>query len=203
VAKRKRKDTGLWIPIDILQCPDLTGDEKLLYGYFHSFQHRGCWQTNEYIAKQMQVPIRTLGYWMRNLKLGGFIVTQGSTSNRKIFSNKYAYCCKPAMATHSKSAMVAHCQSDCQKLPERPAKNASQVLNTTILTTSKNGPTNTYTNTIRKKTKKELLKEAGRRETIRIRTEQLGRKMGTFGGGRLSDAERERRRQEQKAALLA
>ena len=82
VAKehKKSRNLGLWIPQGIVNMRMLTGDEKLLYAYVYSFGERGCWQTDEQIAKALGRSDRTIRRYLANCKKAGLFKVSGARS---------------------------------------------------------------------------------------------------------------------------
>lgn len=79
---------GVIIPIKLLDNPDLTPGEKIVYAYIASYR-KACFDSNDKIAERTGVPERTVRRALSNLTKYGFIYIEfinGSTSKRRIYA---------------------------------------------------------------------------------------------------------------------
>jgi len=66
----KREITGIWIPIEIWEHKELVPLEKILYAEICSLggEKNGCYASNEYFAKHLQVTERRIQQMIQHLK---------------------------------------------------------------------------------------------------------------------------------------
>jgi len=186
--------------------PMLTGDEKMFYAYVYSFGERGCWQTDEQIGKALGRSERTIQRYQANCNKAGLLKVIGKKSKyRRIWAKDHP----KYKAMRKKKANLLR-----QKRQSR-ATDTSELLRQNCPTTNKD----TNKATIKERggspspaeqahapLKDKQLEAYRRKEETIASIEQLTR---NFGRGprrktpELTAAERERRRQEQKRALLA
>jgi len=70
VKKQREKDHGLWIPNKILNIPrnDIKELGKMVFAHIYSFGKKGCWQSNNTIAKMFQVSDRAITKVISDMK---------------------------------------------------------------------------------------------------------------------------------------
>lgn len=95
---------GVIIPIKLLDNPDLTSGEKIVYAYIASYR-KACFDTNERIAQKTGTPERTVQRAIANLTKLGFIAVEFANNNsakRRIYAvmdepKKLAYLAKKGL----------------------------------------------------------------------------------------------------------
>ena len=89
-AQKKSRQLGVWIPRKIQKSNALSDGEKLLFAYFWSFKGRGCWQTDEQLAKEFGRCPRTMGGRIANLDKAGLLYMTGRQSQyRRIWAKDH------------------------------------------------------------------------------------------------------------------
>ncbi len=78
----KKKSEGLWIPSDILHIPSSILDPlgKIIFAHIYSFGKKGCFQSNETIAKLFAVSIRPISDRIANMKEGNLVYVMSPKS---------------------------------------------------------------------------------------------------------------------------
>lgn len=205
---KKSRKIGLWIPQRILKMSFLSGDEKIFYAYVYSFGERGCWQTDEQIGKALGRSVRSVQRYHRNCRKAGlFKVIAKKSRYRRIWAKD-----------HPKyKAMRMKQAKQLRQIRQSRATDASELLRQNCPTTI------TYTNktTIKERGgspspaeqahaplngKQQQLEAHRMKEETIASIEQLTRNFGRDGRRRtpeLTAVEHDRRRKEQKRALLA
>jgi hypothetical protein len=67
VTKKEKKERYLKIPYHILNIGGLGLSEKVLLAHIFSFGKKGCWQSNETLAKNFFTTTRTIQRWLRRI----------------------------------------------------------------------------------------------------------------------------------------
>ncbi len=62
------KENHLRIPNHILNLPGLTEGQMMLLAHIYSFGRKGCWESNETLAKSFRRSPRTISLWIGRLK---------------------------------------------------------------------------------------------------------------------------------------
>lgn len=206
--KKKFRNLGLWIPQKILKMSFLSGDDKIYYAYVYSFGERGCWATDQQIGKALGRSDRSIQRYQANCNKAGLLKVIGKKSKyRRIWAKdnpKYI-------------AMRKIRAKELRQNRQSRATDPSELLR-------QNRPTtNTYTNTTTIKErggspspaeqahaplngKQQQLEAYRTKEETIVSIEQLTRNFGRGVRRRtpeLTAAECDRRRQEQRRALLA
>lgn len=78
---------GIWIPREIWLNPELSAQEKCLWAEIHSLFNRergGCYASNEYLMKFMNVKERMLQFMISNLKAHGLLVQVSFNGRERI-----------------------------------------------------------------------------------------------------------------------
>ena len=65
---RFKHETGIFVPYHILNIEGLGGYEKLLLAHIYSFGKKGCWQSNETLAKMYNTSPGTISRWISKIK---------------------------------------------------------------------------------------------------------------------------------------
>lgn len=75
---------GVIIPIKLLDNPDLTVGEKMVYAYVASYR-KACFDTNDRIAERLGISKRTVQRALKNMTRLGFLVIEniGEDSNKR------------------------------------------------------------------------------------------------------------------------
>lgn len=71
--------TGLWIPAEIVLNKEVGWIEKCIYSYIHSLSkaEKGCFASNEYLAKVFSISASSISKYISNLKKVGLIKESG------------------------------------------------------------------------------------------------------------------------------
>ena len=210
VAKEQKKSRklGLWIPQRILKMPFLSGDDKLFYAHVYSFGERGSWQTDEQIGKALGRCERTIQRYQANCKKAGlFKVIAKKSKYRRIWAKDHPK--YKAMRKKQAVLLRQNRQSRATEVSELLRQSCPTTNKDTNKTTIKGrggSPSPAEQAHSPLKDKQQQLEAYRKKEETIVSIEQLTRNFGR-GGRRqtqeLTAAERDRRRQEQKRALLA
>jgi hypothetical protein len=71
--KTKKPPNYKLIPYEVWNMPDLDWAEKALLAHIWSFGRKGCFQSNETLAKVMFSTPRTVSRWITKLKRGKYV----------------------------------------------------------------------------------------------------------------------------------
>lgn len=69
----KRKFTGIWIPAEIWEDPNIPGLAKMLYAEISSFGGAGCWKKSDELREPLGVSAETFQKLCRQLREAGYI----------------------------------------------------------------------------------------------------------------------------------
>jgi len=100
-----------YIPATILHDPDLSARVKLLAGRIQNLtQQRGyCYASNEYLASDLCVSIRTIQRWMRKLRNSPHFLFE--TERVQTGTQRHIYPVNPSVLPHDKSGTPPHDRS--------------------------------------------------------------------------------------------
>ncbi len=66
---------GLWIPGAVLSRPDLSLEEKCLYGLLEVLDGgKGCWASNDWLASRLSVSERAIQRYLSRLEEAGLVI---------------------------------------------------------------------------------------------------------------------------------
>ena len=216
--KSKKKVEGLWMRNQILNIRELNSSEKILLAHFDSFGEKGCYQSNDTLAKLFMTKPRTIRGRIAKIKTGGFVYVKNPKGYYRTIWVKSNPEVMAAVKLWYRGKQIDKPKEGGQKLPTKAAKTGHPSRQKDVFRHGKNLPT-TYTDTCTE-TKKETMATptplpAGgqapalledRQNECVSQVEQLKKSFGS-GRGRwtpeLTAAELEQRRQAQKRALLA
>ena len=201
---KKSRNLGLWIPQGIVNMRMLTGDEKLLYAYVYSFGERGCWQTDEQIAKALGRSDRTIRRYLANCKKAGLFKVSGARSKyRRMWAEA-----NPKFKLAQRLWAEEHGQN-CPSRRTNPSflhgqncPDTKTITNKTTIKERGGSPSPAEQAHAPLKDKQQQLEAYRTKEEAIASIRQLNRSFGR-GVRRQTPAECEKRRQEQKRALLA
>jgi hypothetical protein len=227
--KQSKKSNGLWIPYPILNIPkDKLGfGEKVLLAHIYSFGQKGCWQGNETLGKMFFVTERTISTWVAKIKQAGCILWVHPKGRYRTIWAKSHPDVIAANALHymgeeiSKEAVVTGHAAEILQRRNLPGYSEEICVPTTKndcnqvrrnfphTNNTSNKDTNTNTHAVDLPLPaggqaSQLLKD--RKAGVMAQVEQQTKSFGLGARRRtpeLTPAERERRRQAQKRALLA
>ena len=85
----QREFTGIWIPAVIINDPELTPTDLIVYAQIASFNC--CTASNQYLAELAHVSVRSVQYTIKRLEAEGYIRIEDTRSKagmvkRKIFA---------------------------------------------------------------------------------------------------------------------
>lgn len=186
--KKPLKEHYLKMPYHILNLPALELSEKVLLAHIYSFGEKGCWQSNETLAKMFMTSQRTISRYIAKLK--PFIyVKKPKGYFRTIWAKSYY----DKSGEHQRQNQHSDCDKKCFRLRQK-------CLTTNINTIKENYKDITATPPpLPSKGAPALLQER-RRETLEM-VEQFKRTFGKKKFQPLSEEEFERRKQAQIKAL--
>jgi len=219
-TSEKPKENYLKVPNHILNLRGIGGDAKLLLAHIYSFGEKGCWQSNETLAKIFMTTASTVSRWVTKISKylyikcpKGYYRTMWSKSHPEV---------QAAVRLHYRGREIPKPAESC---PLDLSKNAESVTQKCVSDLSKSAirltqkcattNNNTIKETIIDTTAPPAPLPAGgqapavladRKAEVMTDVEQLKEK---FGAGRrrrtpeLAPAELEQRRQAQLKALLA
>lgn len=214
-TKQKKRASGLWIRNEILNIRILDDSGKMLLAHFDSFGAKGCYQANDTLAEIFMTKPRTIRRRIAKINKAGLIYIKSPKGYYRTIWVKSNPEVVEAVKLWYRGKEIA--KPDGQNWSTNMAKSSQPSRPKSVSRHGQNCPT-TNKETV-KETKKEtsatptplpaggqapaLLKD--RKVVTTDHIEQLRKSLG-LGARRnkpeLSDAERERRRQEQKRALL-
>ena len=216
------------MPNHILNIEGLGKGPKMLLAHIFSFGRKGCWQSNETLGKMFFCAPRTISMWIAKLKKGSYILwlhpkgyyrtlwakshpdvkgsdklsyRDGEISKRKIISGQ-------TDSVPLRNKLPSECADNCAVSAQKPVIPLRKKLLHTNNTIKKDKTKdNTATPTpLPAGGQTPALLEDRKAETVAY-IEQQKKSFGLSARRRntpeLTAAERERRRQEQKRALLA
>jgi hypothetical protein len=150
--KKKIEEYYLMLPYHILNLRGLSIGEKVLLSHIYSFGDKGCWQSNETIARIYMICRRTVSIWLANLvklelvqvkSAKGYYRTIWAKSHPKVKDAarlwyKSEQIGNPITQTSAKSSpeVGKNLHSQCAKSRIRPRKNLRTTNNTTITETN-------------------------------------------------------------------
>jgi len=186
----------------------LSGDEKIYYAYVYSFGERGCWQTDEQIRKALGRSERTLQRYQTACKKAGLLKIIGEKSKYRRMWAKDHPKYKAAQKIQAQQLRQT-CQSRATNLSELLRQNCPTTIKDTKKETNKQrggSPSPAEGQAHAPLSKDEQLEAHRAKEEAVASIERLKKGFG-WGPRRrtleLPPDERERRRQEQRRALLA
>ena len=85
----QREFTGIWVPAVIINDPELTPTDLIVYAQIASFNC--CTASNQYLAELAHVSVRSVQYTIKRLEAKGYIRIEDTRSKagmvkRKIFA---------------------------------------------------------------------------------------------------------------------
>jgi hypothetical protein len=157
--KKKIEEYYLMLPYHILNLRGLSLSEKVLLSHIYSFGDKGCWQSNETIARIYMICRRTVSIWLANLvklelvqvkSAKGYYRTMWAKSHPKVKDAarlwyKSEQIDNPITQTNAKSSQPSaksspevgkNLHSQCAKSRIRLRKNLRTTNNTTITETN-------------------------------------------------------------------
>jgi hypothetical protein len=216
--KPKKKVEGLWMRNQILNIWELNDSEKILLAHFDSFGDKGCYQSNETLAKLFMTTPRTIRKRIAKIRAGDFIYIKSPKGYYRTIWVKTNPEVMAAVKLWYREKQIDKPREGGRKLPTKVEKSCLPSRKKDVFRRGKNLPT---TNTeIYTETKKETMATplplpAGgeapalledRKAGVLSEVEQLKRNFGNNVGRRkpgLTEAEFEQRKQAQLKALEA
>ena len=94
---------GVWIPVEVWLCPELSAADKALYAEISSLDgDEGCFASNDYLAEFLGLTIRSVQRSIVKLKEHGFICAKSFNGRTRVLRISHASC----HGRHDKNVMA-------------------------------------------------------------------------------------------------
>ena len=84
-GKKTTAELYLKVPYHILHIAGLGLCEKVLLAHIYSFGDKGCWQSNDQLAKTFMVSPRTIKRWLAAIRRSGLIQVKSAKGYHRTF----------------------------------------------------------------------------------------------------------------------
>jgi len=89
---QERKFTGVWIPREVWEAQDIPPLAKFLLAEIHALQGtEGCFASNEYFMKMLQIGKRCIQKYLKVLKEKGYIHMKSFDGRRRCLATHVSF----------------------------------------------------------------------------------------------------------------